>query len=497
MEQIEFGDFQTPNSLANQVIELLSKEFPIADIVIEPTCGLGTFIEEAQNKWENNCTYYGFEINKKYFETTNKKFLNHNNIEINLQNFFEFDWKLFFKNHLNKKIAIIGNPPWVNNSTVGGLNGNNLPKKKNFQNLKGFEAKMGKSNFDIAEWIIIELMKSSQSYSGYLAFLCKTATARKVLTYFWKNDIYLAKANLYSIDAKKYFNVSVDACLLVLEHSTGKRQKFATVYSSLLLDKKIEYKFGMKNNQLISNLDDYEQFRYMDGLSNYTWRSGIKHDASKVMELSYQNDKLINGFGDIVDIEDTYLFPLLKSSDVGNSRLVPRKYVIVTQNKVGSETHEIEKIAPKTWNYLHEHKEKLNNRKSSIYNNKPLFSIFGIGEYSFSFWKIGISGLYKNILFNVIPPFKDKPMMLDDTCYFIPCKSEKEAKYWVKLFNSNEVQKFLKSLIFMDAKRPVTVDILKRIDMSALANKISNHEKAIEYLYDTGIETNGERSFKF
>ena len=49
MKRIEFGDFQTPNNLANQVIELLSKEFPVADIVIEPTCGLGNFIEEAQN----------------------------------------------------------------------------------------------------------------------------------------------------------------------------------------------------------------------------------------------------------------------------------------------------------------------------------------------------------------------------------------------------------------------------------------------------------------
>jgi len=39
MQQIEFGDFQTPNNLAKQVIELISNEFSIPDIVIEPTCG--------------------------------------------------------------------------------------------------------------------------------------------------------------------------------------------------------------------------------------------------------------------------------------------------------------------------------------------------------------------------------------------------------------------------------------------------------------------------
>ena len=33
----------------------------------------------------------------------------------------------------------------------------------------------------------------------------------------------------------------------------------------------------------------------------------------------------------------------------------------------------------------------LDNRKSSIYNKRPRFSIFGIGDYSFSKWKVAIS----------------------------------------------------------------------------------------------------------
>lgn len=497
MKKIEFGDFQTPKKLAKEVIELLSKEFPISDIIIEPTCGLGNFIEEANLQWKNKCQYYGFEINEKYYKSTSAKFSSFENIEINLQNFFSFDWNFFFNNKTDNKIAIIGNPPWVNNSIVGTLNGKNLPTKSNFQNFKGFEAKMGKSNFDIAESIIIELVQASKNCSGYLAFLCKTATARKVLTYFWKNNISLSKANIYNINAKKDFNVSVEACLLVLERSDKINIKDAIIYSSLLKDKTIIQKFGIRNNQLISNLDDYEKFKYMDGISTYTWRSGIKHDASKVMELTLRDDEYFNGYGDLVNIEDTYLFPLLKSSDVGNNRLIPRKYVIVTQRKVGEDTSVIKKIAPKTWNYLNQHIIKLQSRKSSIYKNKPLFSVFGIGEYSFSNWKIGISGLYKNIKFNIIPPYKNKPMMLDDTCYFIPCKSEEEAKYWINLFNSNEMQKFLKSLIFMDAKRPITVDILKRIDMSALANKISDPNRASAYLYNAGIEKNGQASFVF
>jgi hypothetical protein len=496
MSQVEFGDFQTPNRLAKQIIEFLSKKLLIPDIIIEPTCGLGNFIDEAYNHWLNKPQYIGFEINEEYYKTTKEKFSKYNNIEIKLQNFFTFDWNFYLKNFTDKKIAIIGNPPWVNSSTIGTLEGENLPPKSNFQKLKGFEAKMGKANFDIAEWIIIELIEAMYTSKGTIALLCKNATARKVLTYFWKKDVDIGETSLYLIDAKKDFDVSVDACLFVLEFSK-KNTKEALVFSSLLENKQFLYRFGMYKNQLISNLDDYQKYSYLDGFSNYRWRSGIKHDASKVMELTLKDNCLVNGFGDIVEIEDTYLYPLLKSSDVGNARTVPRKFVIITQKKVGEDTKIIKKNAPKTWEYLNQHSTKLNNRKSSIYKNRPPFSIFGIGNYSFSDWKVGISALYKNIEFLIIPPYQGKSMMLDDTCYFIPCNSEEEAIYWTTLLNSKEMKKFLHSILFIDSKRAITVDILKRIDMASLAKSSNSLEIASRYLKFAGERVTGQASFVF
>lgn len=496
MSQIEFGDFQTPNKLAKEVIEFLSKSLSNPDVIIEPTCGLGSFLDEAYLKWSNKPQYIGFEINDEYYHQSKIKFSKYNNIEIKLQNFFTFDWNHYLKSFPNKKIVIIGNPPWVNSSTIGMLGGKNLPKKSNFKKLKGFEAKMGKANFDIAEWIIIELIEAMRTSEGTIALLCKNATARKVLTYFWKKNITIGESNLYLIDAKKDFDVSVDACLFVLKISKQNSQE-TSVYSSLLEDKKFLYRFGMNKEQLVSNLDDYQKYSYLDGFSNYRWRSGVKHDASKVMELSRKGSILINGFGDIVDIEDTYLYPLLKSSDVGNARIFPRKFVLITQKKVGEDTEIIKKNAPKTWKYLNQHILKLNNRKSSIYKNRPLFSIFGVGDYSFSDWKVGISALYKNIEFMIIPPYKGKAMMLDDTCYFISCNSEEEASYWTTLLNSKDMKKFLHSILFIDSKRAITVDILKRIDMASLARKFSSFEIAHRYLKFAGEETKGQASFVF
>ena len=63
--------------------------------------------------------------------------------------------------------------------------------------------------------------------------------------------------------------------------------------------------------------------------------------------------------------------------------LIIEKLVLITQKSVGEDTSIIQDKAPKTWQYLLEHEEYLKNRKSSIYKNKPPYSIFGVGSYSF------------------------------------------------------------------------------------------------------------------
>ena len=81
------------------------------------------------------------------------------------------------------RILVIGNPPWVTNSDLGQLGSNNLPTKTNFQGLRGFDARTGKSNFDISEWILVRLIEALPP-DGAIAMLCKTMTARKVLRSF-------------------------------------------------------------------------------------------------------------------------------------------------------------------------------------------------------------------------------------------------------------------------------------------------------------------------
>ena len=60
--------------------------------------------------------------------------------------------------------------------------------------------------------------------------------------------------------------------------------------------------------------------------------------------------------------------------------------------------------------------------------------------------------------------------MLDDTCYFLPFENKAEAKKVCGLLNSNAAQEFFKSFIFWDAKRPITVDVLQKLDIAKLEN---------------------------
>jgi hypothetical protein len=231
---------------------------------------------------------------------------------------------------------------------------------------------------------------------------------------------------------------------------------------------------GIANGQLVSNLETSKNLSFIDGMCPLTWRQGIKHDAARVAELTYNPyGILLNKQNERVDIEDEYIYPLLKSSDLGGKEKIrPKRVVILTQKYLGEDTSQLEKKAPLLWKYLIKYKKLFEQRKSSIYLNQPPFSIFGIGNYSFSTYKVAISGMYKTLRFSAIGPLNGKPVMFDDTCYFVPCISSPQAALVVSALNDPLCLNFINSIVFWDAKRPVTKKILQRIDLSALIEKI-------------------------
>jgi hypothetical protein len=458
----EFGDFQTPDYLAEEVCQKLIELGIVADNIIEPTCGVGGFVISAVKSYPKS-KVYGFEINCGYIETLKSRLeqLPGASAEIIQSDFFSTDWKEVISK-ISGSILILGNLPWVTNSTQGSLGSENVPLKNNFQNFKGLDAITGKANFDISEWMLLENMSWFENRAGMIAMLIKTAVARKTIAHAEKNKASLVGAKIYKINAKAAFDASVEACLLVLEFDPKKPKSYDySIFESLTSDE--HTKIGHRDGLTISNLDDYQKYAHLVGPSSIKWRSGIKHDLSAVMELTKDGNKLLNGLGEQVDIEPDLLFPLMKGSDVGTEKKWRSKYALVTQSCVGQDTAYIKEKFPKTWNYLLSHSDKLDARGSVIYKKNPRFSIFGVGDYTFKAWKIAICGLYKTLNFRLIGPIEGKCTVFDDTVYFISFDTEDEAKVALNYLQKSEVQALLNSLIFWDDKRPVKTGVLNML----------------------------------
>ena len=484
LEKWQFGDFQTPDELARCTAKLLREKHGISpDLIIEPTCGKGAFLRASLSEFKYS-KIVGFDINKKYVEEAKKSLLeypNSENINVYSEDFFSMNWGSFLSNFAGY-ILVIGNPPWVTSSELSILNSKNLPLKSNFQNRRGIDAITGSGNFDISEWMLLKHVEWLTNREGTVALLCKYSVARKVIRQIRKKLGNRFFASIYLIDAQAFFGASVEACFFVLS-TNGDTDSDCIVYKDLKSNQ-VLYLIGERDGLILKDTTKYEKWRHLLGQDlRYTWRSGIKHDCSKVMELERVEDGLFqNGMHQKYLLEEEYLYPLLKSSDIGNSRTSNyRKLILVTQRSVGDDTSIIKDKAPKIWQYLLEYNELLKRRKSSIYKNKPPYSIFGIGEYSFKEWKIAISGLYKKLHFCLVKPISDKPVMLDDTVNFLSFETEEEAKFILSLITSKPSLEFLDSMIFWDEKRPITIGILRRLSLKAVAREVGLLERYMEF----------------
>lgn len=363
-------------------------------------------------------------------------------------------------------LLVIGNPPWVNSSTLSSLGTKSAVRKSNFKGARGIDAMTGAGDFDICEAVILRILEEFKGSNTTVAMLCKTSVARNVFTEIKRRGICFKCCSQVEIDAMKIFGVSVSACLLLVQLTQEESSPdTCNVYSYENWNTAV-FTYECKDGKLCSTLSsaaaDYE------GECCFNWRQGVKHDCSKVMELTLGGDgNYINGYGESVCLEPDLVFPLVKSSCCRQPVIsVCNKFVIVTQNKAGEDTPYIKTCCPQTWKYLEEHKEMFSARRSLIYTTAPENEMFGVGVQLFQ-----IQGLRQRLLQRpcLLPSvFTGRQAFHGGSCYFI-CFNSYNLAYTAMLYlNSGKVQGFLKSISFADAKRPYSKKVLGRIDFSRI-----------------------------
>lgn len=444
--------------------------------MVEPTCGVGGFVVAAMQVCQPT-QIYAMEQNASYVRAARRAVASTSDqVKIQKQDFFRFQWEKF-RDSCGQRVLFFGNPPWVTRSEIGLHSGDNLPKKRSDLSGRGIDAITGKSNFDLAESMLLTLLSVMRPGNDSLAMLVKSSTARRLAQHAWSVGQRFEKLDFYRIDAKEHFDASVEAGLLLLQlvkpasiNRTTTRPQVCRLFKNLSA-KRCKIGFGYLDEKLVSNPTTAKKTKHLVAPEPVMWRSGIKHDLSRVLELNVHDDQVFDQDGNQVDIESDYLFPLAKGSDVASgvgSKL--DRVMLVPQRSIGQSTQHIEQAAPKTHAYLKQNLDLFNSRRSKIYRDRDPFSIFGVGPYTFSPWKVAICGLYKRLTFTVYGPLNKKPVVFDDTVYLLPLQTRRQALLVKRLLESRQSRDFLESRIFWEAKRPINAAVLRSLDLGRVAD---------------------------
>ena len=470
----EYGDFPTPIELAREILGTLGPVGEKWTRVLEPTCGDGAFIHALTEHAHPPKEVVGIEVQGDRFLGGPPR-LSTPNTAVTVVNadILRTDLRRLPKWSTKGPLLVVGNPPWVTTAELARMGGANLPAKSNSRNLKGLDAVTGVSNFDLSEFIWLKLLRELYPLNPTIALLCKTTVARNVIRYAQEERLSVYDGSMRMIDAHLWFGVSAPACLFTLHVGHGAPDYTIRVYDSL--DAPLPSALiGIVNGHLVPDVERYQRVSASEGTFPFEWRQGIKHDAAAVMELVLEEDhRLYNRLGEEVDVEPEYVYPLLKSSDLGSERPKDiQRRVIVTQRKSGEDTTGLRADAPKLWAYLQSHRDVFEARKSRIYLGGPPFAMFGVGPYSFSPCKVAISGMYKRAIFRAVGEIDGRPVMLDDTCYFVPTEDPMSAAVLAALLNSDPALDFFEAVTFYDAKRPVTKGLLQRVNLESVWDKV-------------------------
>jgi hypothetical protein len=503
----ERGDFQTPLELARAALAVAARaggarltgdtrasggRFAPAT-VIEPTCGDGAFLAAAAEAFPR-AQVEGLDIDEAHVATA-RALAPRGRVRVRVADFFRVDWERELA-RAKEPILVAGNPPWVTSAAVGALGGTNLPEKRNVKRLAGLDARTGKANFDVAEWMLLRLVEALRGRDAMFAVLCKALVARRVV----EHAEGIAPGGLWRIDAARHFGAAASAVLFVfrtdrsLTLAAGKpdnarerpspsreRQRAAMlpsrerqravaswpVYASLDAERP-ESVMRVVGGALVSDARKHARTEHLAGACDPEWRSGIKHDCARVMELSAAAGGAggwRNGLGERVRVEDDVVFPLLKGGDVARGA-APTRALLVPQRALDDDT--LARRAPLAARYLARHEDALAARKSSIYRGRGPHAIFGVGPYAFAPWKVAVSGLHKDCAFRLVGPHGGRPVMLDDTCYFLPFAAEADARAAHRALSSAAARDFVEARVFWDDKRPVSKTVLQRLDLRAL-----------------------------
>jgi hypothetical protein len=453
MNKIIHGDYQTPADLALEVAAFVQTRIGfVPERVVEPTCGEGAFVRAAAESFPS-AVVLGFELDRAKLEGVHVAGALPTQVTVAQGNFFDVDWASSLS---GDSCLVLGNPPWVAASRLGEYGSNNRPEVRLELGHTGIENKTGASNFDIAEYMALRLSAElAQKKHGALAFLVKASTARRLATHLQRTRI--TDVEFYRIDGRRHFGVSVSCGLVLVDFSVAGHEPEYREYSALNQTTSVRTMVIRGNQLAVAGRTD------LAFISGQKWRSGVKHDAADILELTGSGGTLMNKLGHAVNLPSEATFPFMKSSDLMKGESVPKRRLVMPPSGMHGYSDAAKVPVAALNDYLEQHAAVFARRKSAVYSEKDRFSVFGVGAYSFKPWKIAISAFSKAPVFQVIGPNEGKPVLFDDTVYFLAFDTQVDAQAAFELLTSEHRIAALAERMFVDDMRPAKARILNSL----------------------------------
>ncbi|WP_276299300.1 N-6 DNA methylase [Halorussus lipolyticus] len=190
-------------------------------------------------------------------------------------------------------------------------------------------------------------------------------------------------------------------------------------------------------------------------------RHGVKDDAQDVFSIARD---------EVADLEDDLIFPYLKSRHIVKYGLFGHDRRLVPLRKANDDNErELQNQYPKTYQYLENHREALEDRSSSWLDKGPFYNVFGLGEYTWRDYKVVWCRLGFKPHFAVVSTVEDddlgeKQVVPGDHCMFVGTDSEAEAHFLCALLNSAVYQRSLDG-VASEGKASLSKTVVSRLEL--------------------------------
>jgi hypothetical protein len=383
---------------------------------------------------------------------------------------------------------IFGNPPWINWKHVPDYYKKSVLPAAERYNLfqhKGLKARLGFAQDDVCVILIYSVLDFFLKRNGILSFvlpvtLFKTVGGGDGFRQFKIGDTGdpIKVLSVIDLSGIKVFD-SCSSKSAIFTCKKGEETVYPVAYD-------IYSKKTIKSaNGIISQNNSRESFHITSQLaepigslnsnwitadghildlikriispSDYTARAGVCTWSSSIYWVTIEKQidnfitikpynktaKIKNNF-ETADIEQNLVFPLVRGRDITRWHSDPKLFIILPQSldnpAKAIPEYILKESHPKAYKYFLKHKLFLKNRKGYIkfLSNEPFYSIFDIGPYTFSKYKVAWKYLDTDLRAVVLDSSEiDKPIIPDLNVVIIPANSPDEAHYIAASLNSS------------------------------------------------------------